>query len=350
MTASHGGGAKARRGLDVLGIGESEELAYRWLLSHPGATMTEISRGLSSSSARAQRLLDAIETKGLVTHSPERPRRYLPVSPDIAIEALIRRRREELDEAHSMVAELRRQTPRKWDGDKQSVELINNREAERQVFEQMHLTAEREVIVLIRPPMRISRLTAPEDYATQRKAQARGVRYRSIIDESGLAREGVTHRILEDVKAGEEIRSFPNLPFKMALVDRRIGVVPLDLQDTDSPVLLVRSSALLDAFYALFEMLWERSVPIAYSSAGVGRGERESAGLSSQLEDLVPLLAAGLNDKKIAGELSISSSTFSRRLLELMQALNARTRFQLGWLAATQSSSGRRNGNRKKSR
>ncbi len=296
--------------------------------------MTEISRGLLSSSARTQRLLDAIEAKGLITHSPERPRRYNPVSPDIAIEALIRRRREELDEVHSAVAELRRQTPRKWGSDKQAVELINNREAERQAFEQMHLTAEQEVIVLIRPPMRISRLTAPEDFATQRKAQARGVRYRSIIDENGLAREGVTQRMLEDIKAGEEIRSFPRLPFKMALVDRRIGIVPLDLEDTDSPVLLVRSSAILDAFYALFEMLWERSVPISYSGAGFVEGGQESTELSNQLKDLIPLLAAGLNDKKIAGELSISSSTFSRRILELMQKLNARTRFQLGWLSA----------------
>ena len=55
---------------------------------------------------RAQRLLDAIEARGLVTHSPERPRRYLLAAPDIAIEALILQREKELQRIRGSVGQL----------------------------------------------------------------------------------------------------------------------------------------------------------------------------------------------------------------------------------------------------
>ena len=52
---------------------------------------------------------------------------------------------------------------------------------------------------------------------------------------------------------------------------------------------------------------------------------------------LIPLLAAGLNDKAIAHELDVSSATLNRRLAELMKALDTRTRFQMGWRAALEA-------------
>src|SRR5699024_2972083 len=77
------------RPLENLGITEFEERIYRWLLTRRGATAAEVARALGLTPAKAQRLLDALETKGLATHTPERPRRYIPSSPDVALEALI---------------------------------------------------------------------------------------------------------------------------------------------------------------------------------------------------------------------------------------------------------------------
>jgi DNA-binding NarL/FixJ family response regulator len=45
-------------------------------------------------------------------------------------------------------------------------------------------------------------------------------------------------------------------------------------------------------------------------------------------------MAAGLNDKAIAHELGISMRTLNRRISELMTQLNARSRFQIGWIAS----------------
>ena len=98
--------------------------------------------------------------------------------------------------------------------------------------------------------------------------------------------------------------------------------------------MLVRSSALLDALYALFESLWERSTPVAFTPSGALKDGKPGSRVPDAAAKLVPLLAAGLNDKAIAHELGISAATLNRRLAELMKSLDTRTRFQMGWRAA----------------
>jgi DNA-binding NarL/FixJ family response regulator len=117
-------------------------------------------------------------------------------------------------------------------------------------------------------------------------------------------------------------------------VDRRVGLIPLSAGDQGGTILLVRSSSLLDALYELFELIWERSTPIAFTRAGKLKTEKAGAALSDAAEQVILLLAAGLNDKAIAHEAGISAMTLSRRITELMKAFDTRTRFQLGWRAA----------------
>jgi hypothetical protein len=210
------------------------------------------------------------------------------------------------------------------------IELITTHEAERHVFEQMQHAAKHELIFLERPPILIAGPEQPNE--TEMKALARGVRYRSIADKAFLELPGVATRIRADMAAGEEVRVVSQLPFKMVMADRSIALIPLNLERPGSPTLLVRSSALLDAFYAMFELLWSQAAPIAFTRSGELRTGELASRLPEETEQLVPLLAAGLNDKAIAHDLGISASTLNRRISELMKAVDARSRFQLGWL------------------
>src|SRR5699024_7415242 len=111
------------------------------------------------------------------------------------------------------------------------------------------------------------------------------------------------------------------LKFKMLMVDRRMALVPLDSGDVDSPALLVRSSALLDALHEFFEVLWANAAPMT-----VGKNGKLGESLSEDqpyewAEDLLTLLAAGMNDKTIMSELDISASTLSRRIMKLSDLL-----------------------------
>ena len=333
--------SESARPLETLGISAEEEQAYRALLSRRLAGAADLSSALGISARATQRLLDALAAKGLATHSPERPRRYMPVPPEFAVEAIVSQRQAELERARAAIPELGKHAAKmRGDADRgEVVELVTSRDAERRIFEHAQHAARDEVVTLVRPPLRVTRLDAPfeQDQKLQRTARARGVHYRSIVDADYLALPGAPERVRSESESGEEIRVFPELPFKIAIFDRRIAFIPLNPHEPESATLLVRSSALLDALYALFESLWERSTPLAFTPAGVPKIAKAAARVPESAAKLIPLLAAGLNDKAIAHELDVSSATLNRRLAELMKGLDTRTRFQLGWRAALEA-------------
>jgi DNA-binding CsgD family transcriptional regulator/predicted transcriptional regulator len=318
--------------LSAVGIDDMEERAYRVLLSHRLATAADVATLLSLSPRKVQRLLDGIEAKGLATHSPEQPRRYIASSPELAIEALARQRQKDIEQVRSAIPQLREEVADAPDNHEreQLVELITSRAALGQIWVQLQQTVQHEVLVFQRAPMLISR----EEY---QPAMPSGARIRSISDNGFLALPGMLNFLRLDIATGEEARIFPALPIKMFIADRRVCLIPLNVEDQDGPVMLVRSSSLLDALYALFELTWERSTPIVFSSTGKLETRKPDDRLSEAAEQVLPLLAAGLNDKAIAHEAGMSAATLNRRVAELMKCFGTRTRFQLGWRAALEA-------------
>jgi sugar-specific transcriptional regulator TrmB/AraC-like DNA-binding protein len=326
--------------LGEIDVGAEEERAYRALLRAGAASVAEIAHAIDVAPRSAQRLLQAIERKGFATCSAERPQRYIAIAPDIAIEALVRQREHGLRSVRAAIAEFREETTRRRrrDAHEQIVELITSRDAATLAFTQLSSAAQHDVVTLQRAPVLVSSLDetrAPRD-SVSGNMFGKDVRVRAIVDAEFLALPGAVGRVRRDMEAGEQVRAVAALPFKTIIFDRRIALVPLNLHDPGAPSLLVRSSALLDALYSLFELLWERSTPIVFSPSGVVETgtAKDPAPIADQL---IPLLAAGLNDKAIAQELRLSPATLARRVADLMRAYNTRTRFQLGWMAAMNS-------------
>ncbi|MGH8427537.1 MAG: helix-turn-helix domain-containing protein [Gammaproteobacteria bacterium] len=327
--------------LEVLGIGAAEERVYRWLLENPGSSLTQVAQALTMTPGKTQRLLDAIDSKGLTTRAPERPRRYIPVSPDIALRALVAHRQEELRRTETVIRDLQEISGSQQQNRRQDmVELIIGNAAARNMVERILRASQQEVLVLTRPPVLISRLDQPyeREQGYQIKAYARGVRFQSIVDHDFLALPDAVAKVRHDIEAGEEVRVFPNVPTKILICDRQVALIPLNPNGAEGSALLVRSSDLLDALCALFDILWERSVPISFSTAGVMETKDPVSNLNKEAKNLIRLMAAGLNDKKIAAESTISTRTLERRVTALMRSLGTRTRFQTGWFLGLCSS------------
>src|SRR5690242_1976572 len=263
------------RPLETLGISEIEERVYEALLDRSDATSAELERDLGLPARKLERVIEQLEQKGLATRTTGQPRRHIPASPDIAVEALVLRRQDELRRARVEIQRLQDRAAAGAGDRRQMIELVTTREAERHVFEQMQHAAQHELMFLERPPILIAGPEQPNE--TEMKALARGVRYRSIADKAFLEIPGVATRIRQDMEAGEEVRVVSQLPFKMVMADRSIALIPLNLERPGSPSLLVRSSALLDALYAMFELLWNQAAPIAFAHGGaLGIGKLES--------------------------------------------------------------------------
>ncbi|MEO7431810.1 MAG: helix-turn-helix domain-containing protein [Dokdonella sp.] len=323
--------------LEGLGITRQEETLYRALLRGNGYTVAQLAE-ITQLARHAQRGLTSLEKKGFVTHSPEHVRRYFAVPPDLAIDVLIARRQHEVDNqlrrARAAIVELQ-ETVEPVDDDQgtdERVVEILSREAAGQVHAQMLRSAKDEVLCLERTPIIVSPVGRPDD--SQLESMERGVRYLTVSDDSILGMPGSIERLRNSTVAGERYRVVPSLPFKMIIVDRRIAILPLTVTKPDGNVLLVRSSALLDALVVVFDMFWERATPITFSGTGESRIGDPARGLTREVDEVLPLLAAGLNDKTIAHQLDYSLRTLERRVVEIMESLGARTRFQAGWLAA----------------
>lgn len=341
--------------LESLGITRQEESLYRALLKRNGCTVAQLTE-ITQLARHTQRCLTSLEKKGFVTHSPEQVRRYFAAPPDLAIDALVARRQHEVDNqlrrARAAIVELREtvETIEEDYGTDERVVEILSREAAGQVHAQMIRSAKEEVLCLERTPILVSPTGRPDD--TQLQSMERGVRYLTVSDDSILNMPGGIERLRNSTAAGERYRIVPSLPFKLVIVDRRIAITPLSVTKPDGNVLLVRASALLDALAVVFDMFWERAAPITFSGTSASRIGDPARGLSREVDEVLPLLAAGLNDKSIAHQLDYSLRTLERRVVEIMESLGARTRFQAGWLAALRLKSsiarGREKGGRKK--
>ena len=320
--------------LEPIGISEPEERVYEVLLERGSGTVDEIAKELGWSPRKVRPLLGALEMKGLATHSPERITRYLPTPADIAVEALVLKRQEEIQRARLAALRLQEratQTRRSRDAETRVVEIIIGREAQGRVFEQMQRTAQQEVLGVERAPY-VLQLTDMND--EQKHAMARGVRYRNVVETDALEIPGNLKRIRAHMENGEQMRIGSELPLKMVIVDRRIAILPLHLDHAGGPALLVRSSSLLDSLCHLFELIWERATPVSFGDSTLPASTDHGSRQLADTELLVPLLASGLNDKAIAHELGVSARTLDRRIVEFMKTVNARTRFQAGWVAA----------------
>lgn len=317
----------ATRPLQLLGISGTEEHVYRALLKRHKASSAQVAGDLGISGQAAADSLEDIEALGLATHMPETPKAYVAVEPELAIDALIKQRQLSLEQARLAVPVLMDAfvQPAPGHGEAPVLELITNRAYLRAVVDQMFKSLRNEILLfqklpILAPSMRRQTVLPP------------GVQARSISDHALVESSGTLAATLQDVALGEQARTVSTLPFKMMIVDRGIAIMTLDGQSPETAsTLLIRGGALVEALCQLFEFVWAKATPVFASRDGKADANPYSAEHGMEFaKALIPLMAAGLNDKAIAQELHISASTLNRRIADLMRTQGVRTRFQLG--------------------
>jgi hypothetical protein len=272
--------------------------------------------------------LGNIEDKGLATHSLTTPRLYIAAPPEFTIKTLIRHHQAMAEQANEVIPELKDLAERAAhrQGDDQTLELITNLANMRLVISRIHSSVRSELLAFQRLP-----LLVPE--VRDRKPLPAGLCVRTITDGELLEAPGMLSLIRDDAARGEEARTYSSLPFKMMIVDRNVGLLRM-ASDLDAPTLLVHRSAMLEALCMLFDLTWDRAMPILPMQPRDAQARQVTSRRKSTADALISMLAAGLNDKVMVNELQVSAATLNRRIGELMKAHGTRSRFQLGWRMA----------------
>lgn len=313
--------------LQAVGISNLDEQLYRALLHNPRATLSHITAATGTSPVLARRGLDRLETMGLVSRQGQ-PARFVPAAPDMAVEALILRRQEELERCRIAAATLLAEYQQAGQSAAGLVEVIVGRESTFQRYRQLLTTARGEVLMFDKPPY-----IGPAENPLEVDVLSRGVTWKAVYAPQALEIPERMAQLRIWQEAGEQARVCANVPLKLVMVDRALALLPLiadsETHSEEHTAILVHPCSLLTTLGMLFDMLWEQSLPLRWT----GPTAVSETGLDETDHAMLQLLTAGFKDQAIARNLDLSLRTVRRRLSNLMAAHGLTSRFQLGQLA-----------------
>jgi sugar-specific transcriptional regulator TrmB/DNA-binding CsgD family transcriptional regulator len=315
--------------LEAAGLTVAEESTYLALLRQGPASPESLAGWVQMPPRRLLRVVNSLVRHGLAQRTPPPAQTIVAVPADVAIERLIARRHQELEQVRQnmgrMVAAALAQ--KRSTGADDLVEVVEGRRAVQQTFERLQQTARDEVRSLVAPPY------AGQDpiNETELRRLATGVRYRAIYDEAALAEPGFVASIANYLAAGEDARLVATVPIKLVVADRALAMLPLTWTSTArDAAMVVRPCGLLDALTALFEVVWASATPLSFTGQDTVNSRLE---LTNGDRQLLSLLVSGLTDEAVGARLGMSRRTVVRRVHHLMTVSGARSRLQLGWQA-----------------
>ena len=157
----------------------------------------------------------------------------------------------------------------------------------------------------------------------------RGVTLRLVCLEAFHRDAAVARHLAESVDMGISIRTLPVLPSRMLVFDRRVAVVPDNLEDSSDGVLVVRHPATVFLLHGIFETHWRDARRVA----GIVLPPPEPGPRPMELA-VLSLLALGYKDDAIARNTGQSPRTVRRVVAGLSERIDARSRFDLALRAA----------------
>lgn len=161
------------------------------------------------------------------------------------------------------------------------------------------------------------------------KLLERGARMRILYQHTARVNLTTQSYVRAVIDAGAEVRTLGELTDRMIVFDRRTAFVPIRSEGAGPPgAVVVTEPHLVRFLCSVYERMWHEAIPFQAAATGY----RES---SSELRrSLLRSLAEGAKDEVIARRLGMSVRTCRRHIAELLQALDATSRFQAGAAAA----------------
>jgi hypothetical protein len=328
--------------LQPLGVTTGAEAVYRALLRHGPAHETRLADLVDVASDDVRTVLGELSTLGLAANDDHQSGCWHAASPEVSLASLVVRQHEtllerqrDLDRAQQAVGDLVRLNRTRDPAGSGGLVVSDDPEAVARRCGHLARTAEEGVLLL-----EGSCAGSPLDPATVLDLLGRGAEVRALHERPALQEPPLFAGLRSLAAAGAQVRTLPALPLTLAVYDGREAVVHLC---ADAPgdgadgtegaegaavtAVFVRQPSLLAGLVALFELLWERGVPLPPAPGD----EPARAGACDDV--LVALLAAGFKDESIARHLGVSPSTVTRRMARLMELTGTSTRFQLGMQA-----------------
>ncbi len=315
---------------------------YRNMLKEPSLELRELGERTSLEPDACREATDLLREVGLLTDAG--PGRLATVSTEKALARLALQAEESADMWLADTVRLRKairllctELADQYH-DQRSLapaELIIGMDRISEVLEDSSEIAVNEVLSMQPGPVIESR--TPDRINRNERVIKRGVAMRTIhLASTSRIPHGL--RYLRELQAiGAEIRLAHTIPFRLIVVDDVMAFTPAPGNEDQAAALVTRGPLITHLLRRVFEHCWHSATPL--DSMHPDSGREQAPPLDTQQFTVLQMLNAGLKDEAIARELGVSIRTLRRITADLMDKLNATSRFQagvraheLGWL------------------
>ena len=261
-----------------LGLSPTEAQIYLALLQNAAVTASALAGATGLSRSRVYQTLCSLSDKGLVESGAGYGSKFVVVSPQQALPALVLREEESLAERKQVANRLGQRLAALVDqnetGPEGLVQVIRNPRAVADRFERLELEAERQIDIWTKPPIFLR-----SGNPNLERALRRGVKSRSVYEKAALDDPAVEPYFRTWITAGEEARVYDGvLPHKLAIFDSQIVLMPLIRPGEQTKTLLIRHAELAQSLSLAFQFIWDRSEPIASEPQTKPRNKAASTG------------------------------------------------------------------------
>ncbi|MEV6924294.1 helix-turn-helix transcriptional regulator [Dactylosporangium sp. NPDC051485] len=320
--------------LEYLGLDASAEGVYRLMLGHPDWGVAELAEALDTGPDQIRTALDELFELSLLRKSVEQEGRFLPVNPRVGLQSLLARQQADLERRKQQIADSQAAmatmvaefADRSTSAAPTDVDRVVGIDAVLGRLEELADNTRVEALSITPGVQSVHTIEA--GLRNNAELLSRSVTIRTAMQDSARNDRPTLAYAQSLTDAGAEVRTAPLLPPRMLISDRSTAIVPVDPTDTAAGILVLTGRGVVASLVALFEQVWSTAVPLGASKA------RDRQGVTAQERELLNLLGQGHTDESAAKRLGVSERTCRRMMADLMERLNARSRFEAGLLAA----------------
>jgi HTH-type transcriptional regulator, sugar sensing transcriptional regulator len=252
------------RKLQQVGLNAYEARSYLVLMGHPRFKALELAARSHVPRQKIYEVLDSLVEKGFAQVVQEKTKLFSAIDPNLAIPGYLARRtkamQNELNEQARLATGLMEDLRAAYEegqggrGTLDYLNLVNEPTQTALHYRRMLASVNNDYLEFSRPPFAVD----PLDERLVKEAAGRGIHCRLLIEAGPIDSEH-QDRLNEYRDYGIEIRFLNRLPLKLALFDRRCGLVALldpVLTKPSWTALIFEHEGFAEAMSGLFESYW----------------------------------------------------------------------------------------------
>ncbi|GAA1234614.1 hypothetical protein GCM10009665_26030 [Kitasatospora nipponensis] len=324
------------RVLSVLGLEPETEAVYAALLGCPQADLSDLLAITQLTEPVVRAALDHLVDRSFARPSRDNPDRLRAVSPQVALDMIIRRQEADLARRSQKLAANRAAaaeamasyghlTPNVPVNGTERLVDMDTIEARLEIL----ATEMKRECLSVMPGGAQSQASLDASRPLDANALGRGMAILTLYQNS-VRNDPATYAYAKWLTdSGGEVRTAPVLPPRMLLFDREVALVPIDPGNTRAGALCTREPGIVASLASIYDQAWDTAVPL-----GAAATRDTNTGLAQGETELLALLAGGMTDEAAAKRLGIGLRTVRRHMAGIMERLDAGSRFEAGIKAA----------------